>query len=364
MFRKLINFSIRQLAKASLVFGMLLTSVYWLCFHQTDLPLFPSQNTYHYFYNDFLDGGNSRIVDTLESDSTLGIHFILKKGFITPYVGVSLNQSQEIDITAYNQVWVEIKGENISQLLIHFVANEPEVRDQKHRLAKRHFGQQLELVPNQHTYCLDIDQFKTPEWWYQAVGQLPDEFSNSVCAKFKNMAVATRFYSPKEETQGFKIKSVFFRKDNSRVIFTLILLQCLFSSVGLGVWYYQKKKPTAKQVTIAYKAVEYKTPSAHEHLHLAYIHQHFTDPDLSLKQVAKSTGENARNISDSISEQFGCNFKTYINQIRINEAKRLLKESGLSISEIAYKVGFNSPSSFNRVFKSMVEKSPSEFAQE
>lgn len=60
--------------------------------------------------------------------------------------------------------------------------------------------------------------------------------------------------------------------------------------------------------------------------------------------------------------------KTYLcflNEIRINEAcKILLSGKGVSISSIAYATGFNSAIAFNRVFRKVTGKSPSEYIKE
>jgi AraC-like DNA-binding protein len=54
-------------------------------------------------------------------------------------------------------------------------------------------------------------------------------------------------------------------------------------------------------------------------------------------------------------------FTQYLLQLRINEAQKLLQESDLSIGEIAFRVGFENLSYFNRVFKSIAGISPREF---
>jgi AraC-like DNA-binding protein len=53
---------------------------------------------------------------------------------------------------------------------------------------------------------------------------------------------------------------------------------------------------------------------------------------------------------------------SFINEVRINEACRKLSENKFeSIASIAYNTGFNSITNFNRVFKSVMKKSPKEF---
>ena len=51
-------------------------------------------------------------------------------------------------------------------------------------------------------------------------------------------------------------------------------------------------------------------------------------------------------------------FTDYLLHLRINEAQQLLQETELGISEIAYRVGFENLSYFNRSFKRIAGKTP------
>ena len=58
-------------------------------------------------------------------------------------------------------------------------------------------------------------------------------------------------------------------------------------------------------------------------------------------------------------------YVTFINEIRIERAcKMLIDESSESVSNIAFKTGFNNFVNFNRVFKKITKLSPSEYVQE
>lgn len=155
-----------------------------------------------------------------------------------------------------------------------------------------------------------------------------------------------------------------FYRNNFVVIGYLLAIQFGIMGVLFLLHYRKSNKLATKErqaIQIHYKAVGVEEKPKSDYTYLDYIHQHFTDSELNLAQIAKETGVPQRNISDTISEKFDCNFKTYVNQIRINEAKRLLKETDLNSSEIAYAVGFSSPGSFNRVFKNLTGKTPSDF---
>jgi AraC-like DNA-binding protein len=57
-------------------------------------------------------------------------------------------------------------------------------------------------------------------------------------------------------------------------------------------------------------------------------------------------------------------FVSFLNEVRINEACKKLTEGGFdSISTVAYTCGFNSITNFNRVFKAVLGKSPSEYVE-
>ena len=56
----------------------------------------------------------------------------------------------------------------------------------------------------------------------------------------------------------------------------------------------------------------------------------------------------------------GLSTTEFIKKIRLSEANKLLKENSLTVSEIAYRVGFNDPSYFSRSFRKMFGKNPSE----
>jgi len=71
-------------------------------------------------------------------------------------------------------------------------------------------------------------------------------------------------------------------------------------------------------------------------------------------------------LSQVINQQSGKNFFKFINEYRVEEAKRLLTDQSTqkyTILAIAYDCGFNSKSSFNTIFKQYTGKTPSDFIE-
>jgi two-component system response regulator YesN len=92
-----------------------------------------------------------------------------------------------------------------------------------------------------------------------------------------------------------------------------------------------------------------------------YIDHHYTDPELSLNEVASHVNLSASHFSVVFSQEASQTFKEYLTEIRINKAKELLRMTGLRSADIAYQVGYNDPHYFSSVFKKNTGFSPIEF---
>jgi AraC-like DNA-binding protein len=83
--------------------------------------------------------------------------------------------------------------------------------------------------------------------------------------------------------------------------------------------------------------------------------------ELSLGQVAKAVNASSFYFCKMFKKGTGLNFTEYVCRVRIESAKNLLLNPNLRISEIAYQVGFQSLTHFNRVFKKTVGEAPTEY---
>jgi AraC-like DNA-binding protein len=88
-----------------------------------------------------------------------------------------------------------------------------------------------------------------------------------------------------------------------------------------------------------------------------FILEHHTE-DLSLGQVAAAVHTSIFYFCKLFRKVTGATFTEFVSRTRIEKSKNLLLNPNLRISEIAYEVGFQSLTHFNRVFKKVVGESP------
>jgi AraC-like DNA-binding protein len=91
-----------------------------------------------------------------------------------------------------------------------------------------------------------------------------------------------------------------------------------------------------------------------------FIEEH-SGEELSLRRVAKAVNIHPNYLSEKFKQVTGMNFVDYVANTRFEEACRLLHDGDLRISDIAFAAGFQSLSQFNRVFKGLSGKSPTQY---
>lgn len=91
-----------------------------------------------------------------------------------------------------------------------------------------------------------------------------------------------------------------------------------------------------------------------------FIHTHCGE-GLSLGKVAREANTSAHYFSEKFKEATGTTFVRYVARARFEKAAALLQEADLRVSEIAFAVGFQSLSQFNRVFRKFAGQAPTEY---
>ncbi len=134
-----------------------------------------------------------------------------------------------------------------------------------------------------------------------------------------------------------------------------LLVETAFTIIGMAVR--SSDEATPARQTIADRRLQDV---------LRFIEVHLSDPQLSTAMVAKGCGISPRYLSFLLRLK-GTSFSELVWEQRLEKAKDWLSNSDpreISISEIAYGVGFKSPAHFSRMFKRVFKLNPREFRGE
>jgi YesN/AraC family two-component response regulator len=101
-----------------------------------------------------------------------------------------------------------------------------------------------------------------------------------------------------------------------------------------------------------------KTQHIHRALH--FIHNNYAT-NISLGQVAQTVRLSRYHFSRLFKEITGLTYQSYVNRVRIEQAKKMLNDDALSVTDAGYAVGYSDLTHFERIFKKIVGSNPTQF---
>jgi AraC-like DNA-binding protein len=327
--------------------------------------LYPDKKVNIVPFNDSIQKGGSVIRQFRKADSSISFSYTLKKGFEYPYAGMYLSNagfSYFPDLSEFDEVDIEIKTSDSRSISFFITTFEPGVTKENDAISYRQLLYEIPVHQKKNIYTIPLKDFKTAAWWYTIFHLSEKDLGEPLWNKVKTLNISSSSIMPMDVKDDVTIKSIRFKKNYSSFFIISLSLTGIFYCI-LGTFiYYRKKLSDIPPKIIPYIKLELENNYDQSmNKIIFYLAQNYTDPELTIGKIAGDLGISGRSVSDSIQKYFNLSYKQYLNGIRLNEAKRLLQESDLNVSEIAFKVGYSNITHFNRAFKQYTNHSPSEF---
>ena len=93
----------------------------------------------------------------------------------------------------------------------------------------------------------------------------------------------------------------------------------------------------------------------------AFIGEHYTNPELTLRQVSNEVAMSNNHFCTIFSQETGVTFTEYITSLRIEKAKELLRDRQMRTSDVSASIGYNDPHYFSYLFKKYTGLSPRDY---
>ncbi len=331
-----------------------------------ELVIFPLQDTYTvYCYSDSSEEqGNSQVTRFTVDSSRIVFEYILREGNEYPYAGFQINVNTDstfLDVSGYDYLQLNIEPFNSKKIDIYcktYIDGFTRIDDYNtHRFLEK----ECDLTKDKTVYRIALDKFVTPLWWLNDNNLTETEIGEPDLSKIMNVAIANANYAKMNTSYTIAVTGISFTKDTTPAYcFTIIAIGLYFFLYWLVMVILKKR--TAAPVVIPYKELEVESYVDEEAGRIvALIAKRYHESDLSVAKIGQDAGVLPARIPVILKKKFNMTFKQYLNNIRLSESKRLLRETDRQIADIAYNVGYKNVTHFHRIFKQFEKISPNEY---
>lgn len=94
-----------------------------------------------------------------------------------------------------------------------------------------------------------------------------------------------------------------------------------------------------------------------------YIEMHLAEENLNLTTVSEAVGLSSVYFCSLFKKETGFTFVSFLNQARVEKAKKLLSSTNMKVYEVSEAVGYTNPKYFFLIFKKITGQKPKEFSK-
>ncbi len=307
-------------------------------------------------------GGNS--ISRLQREGTsLNITSILKNGVEFPYSGVQYykNDLVNYDLEDY-KVYLKMKVNHDFRLSLRMNQVLEGYSDTAQPLTCLVLVKTFGLQEGNNEFSFPVkDINEVPEWWFDYNPKMKDGIHKITYDKTFALWLNTERTTPLNKELDIEIQEFTLQHSQVDLIYKSSLIAFLYY-IALLFAMWRSKKEKYIIMPIEHSKIEDSKQNQEQDV-FTFIGSNFSNPELKQTTVSDALGITQKQLADVIKDKTDFSFRQYLNQIRMEEAKRLLKESDYQIAEVGYKVGYNNVQHFHRVFKEYAGKTPKEFRE-
>lgn len=295
---------------------------------------------------------------TFNNDSTFTFKYIKSLKQDHPFVGLFFPlENLDIDFSKYDAVIIGIKTHLARRIPLNLSV-------QNNICTHQYVRQFIEVEEGVEVYKLRFEDFYTPSSWYEANKISQVEIPTQDFSQIEALSLESCHLLPQGIEDEYTINQITLTKDLSAT-YAFLFFIIIASIAGARIYFFDLLKSKNSIIHVPISSVEKKNPIDLKEEIILYIGKNYCNPDINLSVLSEEFGRSNNDISQIVKDRTTNTFPRYVNYLRLEEAKRLLKEGHFAtISEVGYAVGFNSASNFIRVFKSQIGVSPKSYVDQ
>jgi len=337
-----------------------------------DHPLLPAGNSvfpWKITVNSDGDIGGTSSLKIHEQEAQLGYEFFVTEKVKNPYATLVLSLAGEpdaepfVDFSQYSELTFNVRcsPRNVLTLILSTFSE----------TMTKSVARPTYPIPSRYFSCdgtttriaVDLRDLEIPDWWFQSMKIDLSERDYSL-RNVTSLAFGISAQSPRDINSSVTITELALHGRDWRLLYGLISAILPLWICGL-VWILWMRSQAAEPVSEdKEKNMDDRVPPTYRKLDmepqrdrqknaiLQLMATEYANPDMSVEMAVATLGVNRNKINEVLRQETGLTFTGYLNKLKLTEAARLLAEKeSANIAEIAYSVGYNNVSHFNKLFK-------------
>lgn len=345
-------------------------------------PLLPFSRSTFPWQVDLIDDtfrGGSSVISVNDAVLGLDFNYTIRKDVTYPAVNLVLlfsnpeNSSYWVDMSTYSKASFKVKCSHHNLLSFDLVSFDPNITDPNDFFSYRPATSLFSCDDEWNEVQVDLRHMWVPLWWleqHNADLSSQDYWLDKVGA----FTFGASRQGPVNTPANVKVIDLTLNGQDWRYVYYFF---ALFAIIWSGYLYWLLKTYTAALIANAKDKllkdrplIAYQQLSVEPHRDkeknqvLRFMATRYPNPELSLEMAVATLGISRTRLNEILKAELGFTFSSYLNRLRLSEAARLLSERGeANVAEIAYSVGYNNVSYFNKLFKNEYGCTPKAFKE-
>lgn len=327
---------------------------------------FPGATSLWHCFTDASSGGNSESYGAQIGDSSVTWSFQLKNSgsSLWPFTGISrtVTAAERKGIEDNDSLIIELRSAEPLRITFRLSTFDPEITRQDSFQSWRMLEYPIEIKEHKQRITIPLKAFKVSDWWKRRY-KVATADNRLFLGSIGRIEIVINDPHYCNRAQTIEMYSVMIRHRNRSFIpwAAAIVAVLLTGAIGFLIFNRRRKKVSPQPDSLQINPSPVAAPLSEWNRILEYLQSRYTDSQVNLQQVGAALGISESRLSRIINERYPEGFRCLLHEFRVKEGMRLLKETEMNISEIAYKLGYATPNHFNREFKKRTQLSPGSF---
>jgi AraC-like DNA-binding protein len=349
----------------------------------TLVPTTPSAGERLRLFSDSDEGGRSRARFLPSSEGELQLVYRLDSGYRWPYAGFSVllgkeqgqEQGQEaskfdaplrcIDLTNYDSLELRFDT-RVAEGIYLQLRTQPPRGEAGSQEQMRMLQAPVPAHSQPTTLRIGMDAFRIPEWWRELY-RLPLNPNPRWLERACKLDFVAGGFTRVGVSDTLRIREIRLLDTRSaRAPWWLLpvvgTLSAAMALLLVQVWRHRLRRRS--RVAERDRGIEGRLPVEQTavpdfwEVVRNHVQAHYPEAELSQVAVARAIGLSEDRLRQLFRERADTSFRAFLNDLRLAEAKRLLRETDWQITRVALEVGYGSVAHFNRQFRASTGETP------